>query len=252
MTTMSKMRAAIVVAAVLIAGMSQASLAATSADNGLPVSPATDATDATGATSIVDATPPGTKMGDLLIAIVSIQSVSGHGNAAQAGITPPSGWLLLTSKTSGTDLQLALYSKLASPADVGGGNNYVWNFNDTFAASTEMENFSQIGFHPIDGSPSCQATASSSTITAPSLTTGKDNDLSVAIWASASHQIPTLSNSSYSPGFEPGAAPAGRGPLPAFSSLAIAQSGTATGNQIAKIGTPADNIGCQLNLSSLP
>jgi len=251
MITKSTTRGVILLAAVLIAGMSHTSFAASS-DSGVPVSPATDATNPTGDTSIVDNTPPGTKLGDLLITIVSIQSVSGHANVSPSSITAPKGWFLLTSKTSGTDLQLALYSKLASPADVGGGNNYVWSFNDTFAASTEMENFTQIGWKPIDGSPTCQATAASSTITAPSLTTGKDNDLAIAIWASASHQVPSVANSSYTAGFEPGAAPAGKGPLPAFSSLEIAQGGTVTGNQTATIKTPADNIGCQIALSAQP
>lgn len=109
-----------------------------------------------------------------------------------------------------------------------------------------------VGATPIEGGPNCQAATSSTTITAPSLTTGKANDLNIPIWVSASHQFPSPTNANYSGGFEPGTAPTGVGPLLAVSNLVIPLSGTMTGNQTATISTPADNIGCQINLSPLP
>jgi hypothetical protein len=156
--------------------------------------------------------------------------------------------------TAGTDLQVRLFYKVASTLDSNGGmggNTYTWNFSGTFLASAMMENFSQIGATPIEGGPTCTANTASTSIVAPSLTTGKANDLNVPIWVSASHQIPAAPGS-YSAGFESGTAPTGYGPLASFSSLGVPASGTMTGSQTATISTAADNLGCQLDLSSRP
>jgi hypothetical protein len=202
----------------------------------------------------VDNTPPGTSDGDLLVAIIAIETAPTFGNAASATITAPMGWttLSLGTATAGTDLQIGLFYKVAAGADAGGGNTYTWTFSTTVRASAQMENFEMIGATPIEGGPNCQAATSSTTITAPSLTTGKANDLNVAFWVSASHQVPAPTNSNYSGGFEPGTAPTGVGPLPSFSSLGIPNVSTMTGAQTATITSAADNIGCQLDLSSKP
>jgi hypothetical protein len=218
------------------------------------VSPSADATDPGGATSIVDNTPPGTSDGDLLLARVAIETAPTFSNAASATITAPAGWTTfsLNVATAGTDLQIGLYYKIAAGADAGGGNTYTWNFSTTVRASALIENYFMVGATPIEGGPNCQAATSSTTITAPSLTTGKANDLNIPIWVSASHQFPSPTNANYSGGFEPGTAPTGVGPLLAVSNLVIPLSGTMTGNQTATITIPADNIGCQINLSPLP
>jgi len=210
----------------------------------------------------VDNTPPNTEIGDLLLAIISIETCTSGTcpasppNASTGTISTPTGWTELTQSvaTAGTDLQVRLFIKVANSVDSNsgmGGNTYTWNFSGTYLASAMMENFSQIGITPVEGGPNCQAATSSTSIVAPSLTTGKANDLNVPVWVSASHQIPSAP-AAYSGGFEPGTAPTGFGPLASFSSLGISLSGTMTGNQTATIGVGADNIGCQLDLSSRP
>jgi hypothetical protein len=223
-----------------------------------PGSPSTDATTPDGATDIVDNTPPQTQEGDLLVAIIAIETGPDSITNASAGtISTPTGWTALSQNvsTSGNDLQVALYWKIADAADAagGGGNTYTWNFSDTYRAAAQMEHFTQVGATPFEsGGATCTATLASTTITAPSLTTGKASDLNVCVWVTASHQLPNPSNSAYAGGLEPGTAPTGQGPFPDFATLVIPDTGTATGNQTATTSAAADNIGCQFNLSPLP
>jgi len=200
-------------------------------------------------------------VGDFLVAITSIETLPGHTNASTGVISAPAPWVVLSQNvsTSGTDLQVQISYKFAAAGDIGGTSNYTWNFtgsggDNTFLASSTSENYSNIGATPIESTTAnCTATASSATISAPGLTTGKGNDLNVPVWVIAAHDGITPSNALYIFHLFGGLAPAGSGPLPAISSLAIPLSGTATGTQTATgAPTAGDNLGCQFNLSATP
>ena len=189
-----------------------------------------------------------------MVAIIAIETAPTHGNASTGVITAPATWNLLSqnTSTSGTDLQVQIYWKLAVAGDVGGLGNYTWDFSDTFRAAAQMENFEYIGATPFESTTAnCTATATSATISAPGFTTGKANDLNVAVWVIAAHDALAPTNVSYN--FNSGVGPTGVGPLPGFGTLAIPDIGTVTGTQTAT-GSPtaADNIGCQFDLSPLP
>jgi hypothetical protein len=224
------------------------------------VSPSSDSTTNDGDSMIGINTPPGTQQGDLLLVVIAIDTFDGF-NASDGVISAPSAdWTQITSTsptvTAGTDLQVALFYKTASAADAGTGDSaYIFSFNSTFLASAMMENFN--GMAMVESPPAnCQVTLSTDPttmgmlITAPSVTTGGNNDENIVIWASAAHLFPIPTDfTDYGPGFEAGTAPAYAGPEVSFSALTIMNAGTMTGNQTATISEPADNIGCQINLT---
>jgi len=216
-----------------------------------PGGPTTSSSDAGGTTSQSINTPASTQLGNFLLTIVALQTAPGHLDASSASITPPGGWTPRSFTTAGTDLAVGIFTKLAVSGDVGGAGSYTWSFNDTYRASIEMANYGTISGIPAGFGPTCVASTASKNITAPSLTTVPPNAVDVAIWVSASPQIPVPPKAYNTSCFQAGIGAGGgdTGPLPAISTLIIPGSGTMTGDQVATIGLPADNVGCQINLS---
>jgi hypothetical protein len=219
----------------------------------VPGTPSSNSGDMDGTSSLQGTTPSMTQTGDFLIAIVALETAPGHGNASSATFTEPMGWTQRNVTFSGMDLAVGIFTKLAVAADADGGASYTWGFNDSYRASIQMENFGKIGGTPVGFGPTCTPTTLSSSITAPGMTTVPNNTLNVAIWVSASDQVPTPP-AAYTAGFEAGVWPTGGavGPLPSFSWVVVPMSGTMTGDQVATITVPTDNIGCQINLSPDP
>ena len=217
-----------------------------------PVSggPSMSSSDAGGMTSLEISTPDSTQQGDFLLATVALETAPGHNDAANSTITPPAGWTERSFTTAGTDLAVGIFTKLAVSGDASGGASYTWSFDDAYRASIEIENYGVISGIPAGFGPTCTSSTQSRNITAPSLTTVPSNALDVAIWVSASNQVP-VPPVAYSSCFQTGVGPSGGdvGPLPTISTLAIPGSGTMVGDQVATISLPADNIGCQINLS---
>src|SRR5262249_35097031 len=110
--------------------------------------------------------PNGTANGDLLVA--QIGAVGGSGTS----ITAPSGWTIIGSKVdNGTDLTQAIYYRAANNEPA----SYTWSLGQSKGNYGIMEAWKNPDpTNPINASGS-QANASSTSVTAPSITTTQDN-----------------------------------------------------------------------------
>lgn len=106
--------------------------------------------------------PSGTQNGDVLIAQVGCTGGTG------ATITPPSGWTLIRSDDSTTVIKMSLYYRIASSEPA----SYNWTVDTTRSIIGNMTGYSgcEVTASPIDANGG-QSNASSTSITAPSITT---------------------------------------------------------------------------------
>lgn len=123
-------------------------------------------------TAIVLAKPAGLTTNDVLLAAVIV-----HGTPT---ITPPTGWTLIRSDVNGTDLKQAVYWHLAGGSEP---STYTFSFSVPVSATVAgIAAYSGVNTTtPIDVSAG-QANASSSSITAPSVTTTVANTMIVGIF----------------------------------------------------------------------
>ena len=162
--------------------MSDGDLFSTSATVSITVSPAPAASIAlrasaagtnTGTTSLVLAKPTGTTTNDVLVAAVTVRGTP--------TITPPLGWTAVRTDTRGTALRQAVFVHVAGV----GEPLYTWTFSQAQTAVGTIAAYSGVDTsHPIDADNG-QTTASSTTITAPSVTTTMANTQLVAFFGIA-------------------------------------------------------------------
>lgn len=110
--------------------------------------------------------PPDTMNGDVMLALA-------YQNTTTSAITPPSGWNLLNSVTTGITGIISLYYKIAASE----GADYVWGFPITDRCRVSIAAYSGASatINAYDG----QGDASSYYITAPTITPTLDNCLIV-------------------------------------------------------------------------
>ncbi len=126
-------------------------------------------------TSITVAKPAGVTTNDVLLGVVSARSTP--------TITPPSGWTLVRSDVNGTSITQAVYSHVAGASEP---SNYTWTFNApvTTAIGT-IDAYSGVSTAtPVDVSGG-QTNASSTSVTAPSVTTTVANDMVVGFFGTS-------------------------------------------------------------------
>jgi hypothetical protein len=118
---------------------------------------------ATPAASVSINVPAGVQPGDLMLAQIAVR-----GGSSQV-INPPSGWNLVRSDYSGTSIVQAIFSHVvpASPAEPA---SYTWSFKAGNNATAGIADFLGANGVPAVDVTSGQGNASSTSITAPSLT----------------------------------------------------------------------------------
>jgi hypothetical protein len=124
-------------------------------------------TNATGSsTSVVISVPSSVANGDLLLAEVS------WGGGTGVTVTPPAGWTLVRRDDSTTVFGMATYKRLAAAEPA----NYTWTLSPSSSFSATMIAYRGVDLvNPID-THSGQANASSTSVSAPTLTTTYANE----------------------------------------------------------------------------
>ncbi len=125
----------------------------------------------TGATNLVLPKPAGTVAGDVLIAAVTVRSTP--------TITAPVGWTTVRTDTRGNALRQAVFVHVAAP---GEPTSYTWTFSQALTAVGTIAAYSGVDTANPINAHNGQATASSTTITAPSVTTNVANAELVAFF----------------------------------------------------------------------
>lgn len=115
--------------------------------------------------------------GDVMIAVVTVRG------GTDTTITPPSGWALINSNDSTTEIKSSTYYKVATASE---GNSYSWDLGATaLKASGVISAYSGVDtVNPIMAQGS-QINASSTTMTAPSVTTTVDGAMVISAYGSA-------------------------------------------------------------------
>lgn len=124
------------------------------------------------ASKITIATPSPIAAGDILLAQITFSGGSG------TRVTAPSGWTLLDRKDNGTAVSQAIYYKVATSSEP---TSYTWTLSASgrFAGGITAFRGADTG-SPIDGYGG-QVNASSTTVTAPTVTTRYANDMIVML-----------------------------------------------------------------------
>ena len=111
--------------------------------------------------------PAAAQAGDVLIAQVTAAS-------STVAITPPAGWTAIDTTTSGTSVKDGAYWHVAATNDP---TSWAWTFNASVKASGGISAYSGVQTTaPIDAT-AVTATGSGTAITAPSVTTTKNNSI---------------------------------------------------------------------------
>jgi len=128
-----------------------------------------------GAASNPIAVPSGTAVGDIMVACLGYR-----GNVV--GITPPSGWTLISRTNEVTHMSLSMYYR----AFVAGDTSFTWTFALNVNAASVIVSYSGCDTtSPVDVSAT-QTNNASLTITGPSVTTTFANDMGLSIALSES------------------------------------------------------------------
>ncbi|KKT72903.1 MAG: Glucan endo-1,3-beta-D-glucosidase [Microgenomates group bacterium GW2011_GWA2_44_7] len=110
--------------------------------------------------------PAGVQASDVMVAQLTV-------DRASISVTPPTGWRLIRRDNTTSSMAEALYYKIASGTEP---SNYKWNFSSSQKASGGILAYTGVdNSSPIEAS-SGQYNDSTSTVTAPSITTTTAND----------------------------------------------------------------------------
>ena len=179
--------------------------------------------------------PAGVLSGDVMVAIVGVRS--------NATITAPAGWTLAQLTSNGTTIRQATYWKVATGSEPA---SYTFTFNASRASSGAIAAYSGVNTtNPVDVFSG--GTATSTSISAPSVTTGFNKDMIIGGFA--------IANSS---AISPPAGMTERTELASGSSIkvevaeAVLASAGATGVRTATAASSGANVGQLLALRAAP
>jgi hypothetical protein len=112
------------------------------------------------ATTLTIGAPAGVSAGDVMVASIDVRG--------KPAITPPAGWTLIRSDVNGSTMKLETYYRIAGSSEP---SSHTWTFSNTLGAAGGIVAFRGVDTAaPIDASGG-QVNASSTLITAPSITT---------------------------------------------------------------------------------
>ena len=128
-----------------------------------------------GATTLSIPVPAGVQQGDVLLASIGVRN--------NPTITPPAGWTLVVDTPSGTTMhQAAFVHVVGATAEP---SSYAWTFSASQPAAGGMAAYSGVNTAtPVDVFLG-QANASSTSITAPSVSTSGPGDMLIGMFATA-------------------------------------------------------------------
>jgi MSHA biogenesis protein MshQ len=194
--------------------------------------------------SVTITAPVGLATGDALIAFVG-QNTSG----LPIVNTVPTGWTLVLEKNDGSSIGVAVYSRVATSADVASTTTYTWTFQGSARSGGLMLDFRGVlNTAPVVTS-AATVNGTSSNYTAPSITPGISNTELVVLFAADNGNgginVPTGMTSA-----NVGATGAGPNGLVIGAFTAALSASTATGTLQSTTNNSAANIGVTLALQS--
>ena len=146
------------------------------ADAAVTYRAAATANNGAGTTTLSLGMPTGTTTNDIMIAVISVRGGSG------VTVTVPAGWAFINEQNTSTPMKNVMYYKIATSTDAG---PYDFTFSVANKASGVIASYSGVDTaQPIDVNNS-QTNTSSTTLTAPSLTTTVANSMLVAGYGTA-------------------------------------------------------------------
>jgi len=190
--------------------------------------------------SVTITAPAGLTTGDVLIAFV------GQNTSSLPIVTAvPTGWTLVSGNDSSSIG--AVYSRVATSADVAGTTTYTWTFQGLARSGGVMLDFRGVSITaPVVASPA-PVNGTSSNYTAPSITPGISNTQLVVLFAAETGNgginVPTGMTSAYV-----GATGAGPNGLVIGAFVEALAASTATGTLQSTANSSAANIGISLAL----
>lgn len=142
------------------------------------------ANNGTGSTSVTLSPPTGSVAGDVLVAYIATRGGS-------STITSPAGWTSVTSAASSTALKGGVFTKAYSASDT----TYGFTLSASAKAAGIIVGYSGADVVSVADVANSQANASSTTMTAPSITTTQANTMLVGLYASATSTTYTAGSS---------------------------------------------------------
>ena len=159
-------------------------------------------------------------------------------------------WTLVSNATCGGDLQASLFGKFAEAGE--NGSNYTWNFTSSGNPSIFLGVLGLVGISNVGSTPvqavAHQCNLDSTTLIAPSVTTARNNTLSVLVYSIAGDNSLTTPQG-YSLLYQHSISASG--PDVQTDELLIKSPGL-TGNQATTAALAGDNAGFQVAVSPLP
>ncbi len=192
--------------------------------------------------SVTITAPVGLATGDVLVAFVG-QNTSGLPIVTAV----PAGWTSVLEKNDGSSIGVALYSRVATSADVAGTTTYTWTFQGSARSGGLMLDFRGVlSTSPVVTSAS-KVNGASADYTAPSITPGIANTELVVLFAAnngnGGMNVPTGMMSAYV-----GATGAGPNGLVIGAFTEELAASTATGTLKSTTNNSAVNLGISLAL----
>ena len=127
-----------------------------------------------GATTLSIPVPAGVQQGDVLVAAIGVR-----GNPT---ITPPAGWTLVVNTPNGTTMRQAAFVHVVGAT--AEPSSYTWTFSVSQPAAGGMAAYSGANTTPVTVFAG-QANPSSTSITAPSVSTFEPGDMLIGMFATA-------------------------------------------------------------------
>jgi MSHA biogenesis protein MshQ len=195
--------------------------------------------------SVTITAPAGLATGDVLIAFVGQNSSNLPIMQGSGGV--PAGWTSVLAQDDGSSIGVALYSRVATSADVAGTTTYTWTFQGSGRSGGLMLDFRGVlTTSPVVVSAS-KVNGASVDYTASSITPGITNTELVVLFAAdngnGGMNLPTAMTSAYV-----GATGAGPNGLVIGAFIEPLAASTATGTLQSKTNNSAANLGISLAL----
>jgi len=194
--------------------------------------------------SVTITAPAGLATGDALIAFVAENT-----NALPIVTAVPAGWTLVLEKNDGSSIGVAVYSRIATSADVAGTTTYTWTIQGSGHSDGLMLDFRGVLSTVPVVTSAATVNGTSANYSAPSITPGISNTELVVLFAADNGNgginVPTGMTSAFFDGTKAG--PNGL-VIGAFTEALTAS--TATGTLQSTANNSAANIGISFALQS--
>ena len=185
--------------------------------------------------------PTGLATGDVMIAIVSQRG----SNFPIVG-SAPSGWTQILNKDNGSSIGIAIYYRVATASEAG---SWTWNFGASDRSAGAIAAFRGVDTSAPIAASGSQINASSTSMTAPSVSPAGANSMLVALYAGTSGAATSTPPTGMTESFD-AATSAGPNGVMVTAAYATQAGAGASGSKAATASSSVANIGALVALKS--